>query len=343
MADIKSHEFDAYLQRPLKDRLYLIYGPDRGLVSERAAQIAAKTGIALDDPFSLIKLDAADLQQDAGRMLDEVNGIGLFGGEKLVWVRATGTEKALIEGLSLLSREPPEAGYVIIEAGDLKKGTGLRKVAEAAREIISVACYGDDVRAVNALIDQELALENLRITQAARLRLNDALGGDRMASRNEIRKLALYCRGAAVIEEEQVMEIVGDASAISVDDCIDAMLKGDANALDRAIRKITASRTPIFLVLQASLKLFQLLDLMRAEMDEKRQPPAQVVAALGRHLHFRRKPLVETALKTWNAAAIRRELGRLQAAIFQSRARQSLDDTIAMQSLLAVTLQSARR
>jgi DNA polymerase III subunit delta len=79
MADIKSHEFDAFLQRPLKDRLYLIYGPDRGLVSERAAQIAAKTGIALDDPFSLIKLDAADLQQDAGRLLDEVNGIGLFG------------------------------------------------------------------------------------------------------------------------------------------------------------------------------------------------------------------------------------------------------------------------
>jgi DNA polymerase III subunit delta len=221
-------------------------------------------------------------------------------------VRAAGTEKALIEGLSLLSREPPQAGYVIIEAGDLKKGTGLRKVAEAGREIISVACYGDDVRAVNALIDQELALENLRITQAARLRLNDALGGDRMASRNEIRKLALYCRGAAVIEEEQVLEIVGDASAISVDDCIDAILKGDANALDRAIRKITASKTPIFLVLQASLKLFQLLDLMRSEMDEKGQPPAQAVATLGRHLHFRRKPLVETALKTWNAAAILR-------------------------------------
>ena len=93
------------------------------------------------------------------------------------------------------------------------------------------------------------------------------------------------------------LEIVGDASAISVDDAIDAVLKGDADGLQHAIRKITASKTAVFLVLQACLKQFQLLDLMRAEMDEKRQPPAQVVATLGRHLHFRRKPLVEAALR----------------------------------------------
>lgn len=344
MTEIKSHEFDGFLQRPLKDnRLYLIYGPDRGLVSERAGQIAAKSGVALDDPFSLIKLDASDLQQNPGRLLDEVNTIGLFGGEKLVWIRASGSEKALVDGLSALAQQPPDGSYVIIEAGDLKKGAGVRKIGETVRSVISVACYSDDARALNSLIDQELGQEGLRITPAARERLNEALGGDRIASRNEIRKLALYCRGLGTIEEEHVSEIVGDASAISVDDAIDAVLKGDVDGLQHAIRKITASKTAIFLVLQACLKQFQLLDVMRAEMDDKRQQPAQVVATLGRHLHFRRKPLVEAALKTWTLPAIRRELGRLQTAIFQSRARQTLEDSIAMQTLLAITLQSARR
>lgn len=344
MTEIKSHEFDSFLQRSVRDnRLFLIYGPDRGLVSERAGQIAAKTGVSLDDPFSLIKLDGSDLQQSAGRLLDEVNTIGLFGGEKLVWLRASGTEKTLIDSFTVLSQEPPQASTVIIEAGDLKKGTGLRKLAEAARSVIAVACYSDDARAVNALIDQELGQENLRISPAARARLNEALGGDRIASRNEIRKLALYCRGMGLIGEEHVMEIVGDASAVSVDDAIDAVLKGDADGLQHAIRKITASKTAVFLVLQACLKQFQLMDLMRAEMDDKRQQPAQVMATLGRHLHFRRKPLIESALKIWTLAAIRRELGRLQTAIFQSRARQSLEDSIAMQILLAITLQSARK
>ncbi|MCV9967369.1 DNA polymerase III subunit delta [Pararhizobium sp. BT-229] len=344
MTEIKSHEFEAFLQRPLRDiRLYLVYGPDRGLVSERAGQIAAKSGIALDDPFSLIKLDGSDLQQSPGRLLDEVNTIGLFGGEKLVWIRATGTEKTLVDSLSTLAQQPPEGSYVIVEAGDLKKGTGVRKIGETARSVVAVACYSDDARALNGLIDQELGQEGLRITAAARERLNEALGGDRIASRNEIRKLALYCRGLGTIEEEHVSEIVGDASAVSVDDAIDAVLKGDVDGLQHAVRKITASKTAIFLVLQSCLKQFQLLDVMRAEMDDKRQQPAQVVATLGRHIHFRRKPLVETALKTWTSAAIRRELTRLQTAIFQSRTRQSLEDSIAMQTLLAITLQSARR
>ncbi|CAN7284215.1 DNA polymerase III subunit delta [Pararhizobium sp. LjRoot238] len=344
MTEIKSHEFDGFLQRPLKDnRLYLVYGPDRGLVSERAGQIAAKSGVALDDPFSLIKLDGSDLQQSPGRLLDEVNTIGLFGGEKLVWIRASGTEKTLVDSFSALAQQPPGGSYVIIEAGDLKKGTGVRKIGETARSVISVACYSDDARALNSLIDQELGQEGLRITPAARERLNEALGGDRIASRNEIRKLALYCRGLGTIEEDHVSEIVGDASGISVDDAIDAVLKGDVDGLQHAIRKITASRTAIFLVLQACLRQFQLLDLMRAEMDDKRQQPAQVVATLGRHIHFRRKPLIEEALKTWTLPAIRRELGRLQTAIFQSRARQSLEESIAMQTLLAITLQSARR
>ena len=344
MSEIKSHEFDAFLQRPLGDhRLFLVYGPDRGLVSERAAQIAGRSGVDLTDPFSLIRLDGSDLQQNPGRLLDEVNTIGLFGGEKLIWVRASGSEKPLVDGFSMLAQQSPISSFVIVEAGDLKKTAALRKSGETARSVISVACYSDDARAISGLIDQELAQANMRISPAARERLNDALGGDRIASRNEIRKLVLYCQGMATIEEEQVMDIVGDASAVSVDDAVDAVLKGDADGLRHAVAKIVASKTAIFLVLQACLKQFQLLDLMRSEMDDKRQQPAQVVATLGRHLHFRRKPLIESALRTWTSQAIRRELGRLQTAIFQSRARQSLEDSIAMQCLLAIALQSARK
>jgi DNA polymerase-3 subunit delta len=343
VTEVKSHEFDGFLQKPLSVRIFVIYGPDRGLVSERAGQIAKQTGVALDDPFSLEKLDGSDLQQDPGRLLDEVNSIGLFGGEKLVWLRAAGTEKALIDGFALLAKEPPTNSFVLLEAGDLKKGASLRKLAETSRSIVAIACYADDARAVNALIDQELGQENLRISSAARQSLVEVLGGDRIASRNEIRKLAIYCRGLPMVEEEHIIDIVGDASAISVDDAIDAILKGDPDGLNHALRKITASKTAVFLVLQACLKQFQLLDLMRSEMDEKKQQPGQVLATSGRHLHFRRKPLVEAALRHWSGPAIQRELTRLNAAIYQSRARQSLEDSIAMQTLLSITLQSVKR
>jgi DNA polymerase-3 subunit delta len=344
MAEIRSHEFDGFLQNAARHyRLFVIYGPDRGLVSERAGQIAGKTSVDLSDPFSLIKLDVGDLQNDAGRLLDEVNAIGLFGGEKLVWIRGAANEKALVDSLQIIADNPPDASFVIIEAGDLKKGSGLRKVAEASRAVATIPCYADDVRALNSLIDTELAKENLRITPAARQILLELLGGDRIASRNEVRKLALYCRGQGTIEEDHVTDIIGDASAISADDAVDAILKGDSEAFLHAMQKIASSKTPMFLVLQGCLRQFQLLDIMRTEMDEKRVQPAQVMQTLGRHLHFRRKPIIEQALKSWTAPAIAREMNRLQAAVLQTRQRASLEDTIATQTLLATTLQSARK
>ena len=219
----------------------------------------------------------------------------------------------------------------------------LRKIGETARSVACIACYSDDVRGLQALIDKELGDEKLGITPAARARLVDALGGDRLASRNELRKLALYCRGKTAVDEEDVLDIVGDASAISVDDAVDAVLKGDLDGLLHAMQKITTSKTPAFLVLQACLRQFQQLDVMRAEMDASRQQAGQVIATLGRGLHFRRKPIVEAALKQWTAPAIRRELNRLQTTIFQSRSRASLEESLVLQNLMAITVQSARR
>ena len=81
MAEVKSHEFDAFVKRkPLPVRLFLIYGPDRGLVSERAAALAAASGVDLTDAFSVVKLDAGEIGSQPGRLMDEMNAIGLFGG-----------------------------------------------------------------------------------------------------------------------------------------------------------------------------------------------------------------------------------------------------------------------
>ena len=343
MAEIKSHEFDGFVERSARNyRIFVIYGPDRGLVSERAGLIASKTGVSLGDPFSLIKLDIADLQKDQGRLLDEAGSIGLFGGEKLIWVRGAANEKYLVDSLQLLSSKTLQDTFIIIEAGDLKKGSLLRKVAESARGIATVSCYPDDTRALNALIDAELAAAGLRIAPTARTALVELIGGDRIASRNELKKLALYCRGLDVIEEHHVTEIIGDASAISVDDAVDAILSGNTGNFLHAMQKITASKTAIFLVIQACLKQFQLIDAMKAEMEDNRIPATQVMQTLGRHLHFRRKPIIDQALRVWSTDAIARETNRLQSAILQTRRRPSLEDTIAVQTLLSTTLQSRR-
>ena len=344
MAEVKSHEFEGFLTKSARHyRLFVIYGPDRGLVAERASALAATTGVDLSDGFALIRLDASDIQSDPGRLIDEMNAFGLFGGEKLIWVRGAANEKQLVDGLAHLAAKPPEGSYLLIEAGDLKKGSALRKVAETERSVACIACYQDDARALNGLIDAELAAANLRITPAARELLLESIGGDRIASRNEIQKLVLYCMNDELIDERHVLDIVGDASAVSTDEVVDAVLSGDPDGFLHAIQKVISSKTAVFLVLQGTMKQVQLLEAMRLEMEEKSQQPAQVLQTLGRGIHFKRKPIIEKALRNWNSSDLGRESSRLNAAVLQSRQNASLEDNLAIQTLLATTLQSARR
>jgi DNA polymerase-3 subunit delta len=343
VTEIKAHEFDQFVNRRARDfRIFLIYGPDRGLVSERAGTLAKMSGVSQQDAFSFMRLDATDLSGDPGRLFDEAYSTGLFGGEKLIWIKGAGADKGLADALAALADKAPDNAWIIIEAGDLKKGANLRKAAETAAAAVAIPCYADDTKSLNALIDEELASFQLRIDSEARQALLESLGGDRIASRGEIRKLALYAMGEPLIELHHVTEIIGDASAISSDDAVDAILQGDRTAFLHAMQKVIASKTAVFLVLQGCLRQFQLLDLMRADMDERRISAADAMNAHARHLHFRRKPIVEQALKTWNGQAIATELNRLQAAIFQTRQRATLEDTIALQTLLATTLISAR-
>ncbi|MGO8536026.1 DNA polymerase III subunit delta, partial [Rhizobium ruizarguesonis] len=90
-----------------------------------------------------------------------------------------------VDSLALLAEKPLEAAYLIVEAGDLKKVSLLRKTAEAARSVMTIPSYADDSLALNALIDTELSSEKLGITPAARHALIALIGGDRIASRNE--------------------------------------------------------------------------------------------------------------------------------------------------------------
>ncbi|MBU2328053.1 MAG: DNA polymerase III subunit delta, partial [Alphaproteobacteria bacterium] len=280
---------------------------------------------------------------DPGRLLDEVNAFGLFGGEKLIWIRGAANEKQLVDGLAHIASQPPEGSYVLVEAGDLKKGSALRKVAESERSIACIACYQDDARALNGLIDTELAASNMRITPAARQLLLDSIGGDRIASRNEVQKLILYCMKDELIDEAHVLDIVGDASAVSIDEVVDAVLAGDPDGFLHAVQKVIASKTAVFLVLQGTMKQLQSLELMRLEMEERQQQAPQVMQTLGRGIHFKRKPVVEKALRNWNSSDLARETARLNSAILQSRQNAPLEDDVAIQTLLATTLQSARR
>src|SRR5436189_3692017 len=86
---LRGKDVDTFLARPDPGRpIILLYGPDAGLVRERADALMASAVDDPNDPFSLVRIDGDDLSAEPSRLVDEAMTVPLFGGRRAIRVRA---------------------------------------------------------------------------------------------------------------------------------------------------------------------------------------------------------------------------------------------------------------
>ncbi len=338
MVALRAADVDAYVARPDPARpVALVFGPDAGLVSERAAALVRASVDDPSDPFGLVRLDGDELAADPSRLLDEANTIPLFAGRRAVWVKAGGRDFAA--AVEALVAAPIRDCRVVIEAGDLRRNAPLRVVCERAASVAAIACYVDNERDLARLIDEEMRAANLSIAPEARAALMPLLGGDRRASRNEVRKLALYARGQTRVELDDVAAVVADASALVLDNLIDAAFAGRAAEVESNLARtreagIAAGRI-------ATAALLQVGQLHRARMAiESGLSIPEAADQVVSKAQFRRKRAIEDALRAWTAARLERVMERLAEAALDARrlsgSLSSLADPVVSRALLEV-------
>src|SRR5436190_8969902 len=89
MVALKSSDIESFVARPDPSRaIVLVFGPDAGLVSERADAIVRASVDDAADPFALVRLEGDALASDAARLIDEATTVPLFGGRRAIRVRA---------------------------------------------------------------------------------------------------------------------------------------------------------------------------------------------------------------------------------------------------------------
>lgn len=342
MAEIKSAQADAFVDRPDGAyRVFLIYGPDSGMVSERADILATRFGVDRSDPFSLIRLDADLVAADRSRLADEAHTIGMFGGQRIIRVSGV-TRRNLADPVKSVLDHPPVDCRIIVEAGDLKRDAGLRKLVEKSKTGVAIPCYPDGDREIDRLIASEMQAAGLTIDPEAQHTLRALLGSDRRASRNELSKLALYCYGNERVTTEDVVAIIGDTAALAADGVIDAAIVGDISSLENTLGRVTASGVSPDMIVIGALRHFQALQLARYRLDSGGGPAGAVVASLRPPLHFSRRAAFEKALRIWREDRIEAAIARLDRASLQARADARLAPAIADSALLAIALEAAR-
>src|SRR5690348_14845228 len=299
MTEVKGASIERTLTHPPKNLVAaLIFGPDQGLVRERAETLIQAIVPNLKDPFLVADLDDGVLAGDPARLFDEAAAIAMLGGRRVVRVRGAGNSLAKL--FEEFLDAPAGDALIVVEGGDLSKSAAIRRVFEAADNAASIACYGDTARDLPDVVRNALKAEGLAITPDALDYAAARLGSDRGVTRRELEKLALYAHGAKEVTLEDVRAVLGDEAEVRSEEALDAAGQGDIKRLDTALERLWVAGTSAVAVVRMALSHFQRLALVRAAMDGGEAAESAMKRARP-PIHFMRAASFKQQLGVWDS------------------------------------------
>ena len=334
MTAIKVTELSRFMSKPDPGiKAVLIYGPDTGAINENARNLVKAVAGALDDPFTVIRLNDAALSEDSSRLADEAQAISMMGGRRVIWISGAGTgfQKSITDYLPHADTD----SLIVAEAGELQKSNKIRSLFENAKNAYAVPCYQDTKQNLYDVVAKSLAEHGMTITPDAHHHLCEMLGSDRLLTRSELEKLTAYCAGQETVSIDDVNAVCGDTSEHSIDDMVDAVFVGEAAiACSHFSRLLNSGIATTRMLSSAALHIARLQALALA-LDGGRNA-SMVVKSARPPIFFRRQSAVIRQLGIWQFRDLEAAEQTLQSTIAQTRQYPALEPEIAERALLSL-------
>jgi DNA polymerase-3 subunit delta len=314
---VKAQEADRFAANPPKHlRAALVYGPDAGLVQERAEKLLKSVVADLADAFNVADLNESTLLSDPARLADEAAAISMMGGRRVVRIR--GATNNLADLFEQFLDDPPGDALVVVEGGDLNRSTGLPKLFGNEDKAAAIACYADTARSLEDVVRDTLRGQGFSIAPDA---LHDAvsrLGSDRGVTRRELEKLMLYAEGKKTITLDDINAVMGDEAEARAEEASDAAGSGDLPRLDLALERLWTADISVNQVLRGALGHFQRLTLVKENMGRGESLDV-AIKKLRPPVHFLREQSFRAQANRWNEGKLADALDMLLEAEALSR------------------------
>ena len=330
-----------YLRKPDPSHSgLLIFGADAMRVATaRQTAIAALVGPQGEEEMRLSRIPAADLRKDPAILDDAIKAQGFFPGHRVAFVEGAtdGLAKALTA--ALLDWQLGDA-QIVVTAGQLTAKSALRKAFEGHGSAVAIGIYDDPPNRddiLNALKSAGLAAPSREIMDGLMELAQTLEPGD---FRQTVEKVGLYKLGDdAPLTMEDVLACAPQSAEVDVDDVLDVVTQGQAQALGPVLRNLYAQGvTPVTLCIGAT-RHFKRLHAVASD-------PGGASAGIGRLrppvFGTRRDKIVRQA-SAWGRDRLERALTALTDVDLQLRSSDSAPQNALMERTLIRLAMMARR
>ncbi len=296
----------------------LLYGPDSGLVRERAKTITKSILAATDDPFALAELTEAKIISDPALLADELASISMLSSKRIILIRDAGDKLTKIIEAAATQFHP--GVFLIVCADELSARSSLRgwfekdsRCAALADDNVAQFLSPDESRDVAGVVRKAFEAAGIRADRDVTEFLSQQLGNDRYVTHQELDKLVTYAGETKQLTLAEVRELVDYNREANLDDIVNAVADRNVQALDAMLSLLLREGAAPVAYLRALQRYFNRLYLLRAQIACG-QSVDQALQALRPPVFFRQLPILTRHLHNWNSTQVIKALKLLTTA-----------------------------
>jgi DNA polymerase-3 subunit delta len=250
-----------YFAKPEPGRAgLLIFGADAMRVAlKRQEVIAALIGPEGEAEMRLARIPGAEVRRDPAAVLDALKAQGFFPGPRVAFVEDAADPAAETLAAALADWRAGDA-VLVVTAGNLGKGSALRKLFEDHPNAYAIGIYDDPP--TREEIEATLAKTGLRNISPEASNDLSALARelDPGEFRQTVEKIALYKFGdAGPLTSEEVALSAPQTIEAEVDDLLHAVAEGQAAAVGALMQRLAGQGVPPVTLCIGALRHFRAL------------------------------------------------------------------------------------
>ena len=317
-------------------RVILIYGPDSGLMKERAKAIGQSIVVDINDPFNAVTLSTDLLNEDPARFSDEANAMSMMGGGRLI--RVEDASDKLTPLIKEYLENPNDSALIVLEAGELGPRSSLRKLCESAKNAAALPCYVEDERDLGRLIRETLQAESLAIEPDAITWLAANISGNRQKVRSELEKLAIYKgkNDPAPISLEDARQACGESGATALDDLVYAVASHNPEKALRSLTQLQEEDVVFMVILRSLQNHFRRLHLIQSRIAQG-EDTGRALKMLQPPIFFKQETAFKGQLQRWSPGGLATVLEKLNDLEAQCKQTGAPVETLCAQAILSIS------
>lgn len=221
-------------------QIFFFCGPDEAGASAAANRVAA----ALADAGDRVELAGADIKRDPALLGDEARSTSLFGGQRHIWVRASGDEAhdAVQFLIETADAGAGAAAPVLIVATSATDKSRTAKLLEKRKDALVAMFHPPDLASVAGAVRAMADAAGLRLGGDLAERIARGAGLDVRLAQSEVTKLALYCDADPQSPKSATSEDHAAIGASTDEDgfapLVNAVLGGELNRVGGEVRRM---------------------------------------------------------------------------------------------------------